>query len=339
MTDRALGWATIVSLVVHGLGLMAVSSLGAGTPAERPPIAVELVTVAPPPPAEPVEPAPAPKVAPEKVVPPRVEPLPPPAPRAPEPVAASVESPPPPPFMADSRPAPMPDRAAPAAPSAPAIAESAAARPAGSAPRPSAGGPLFSAPSLDAPATWSPGPGPRASFVPSGVEVPLGTPSAGSGGPVRSGSSRSASSAGGDGLLPTGTGGPSGNQSTSAAVGTPDPEAQGSPSSSPRLAMLPPTGTAGLTSFVRPLGGYQKTPAYPEAARRLGVEGVTQLRFEVLASGKVGRMLIERSSGNDALDQAAIEAVKTWQFDPARRGREAVTVWVSIPVRFSLDSR
>jgi protein TonB len=93
---------------------------------------------------------------------------------------------------------------------------------------------------------------------------------------------------------------------------------------------------AGVTSFARPLGGYQTTPRYPESARTAGIEGVSLLRFVVLADGLVGTVNVEKSAGHPDLDRAAIEAVRTWRFEPARRGKEAVAVWVTIPVRFQL---
>lgn len=92
----------------------------------------------------------------------------------------------------------------------------------------------------------------------------------------------------------------------------------------------------GLTSFARPRGGYQARPAYPETARRAGVEGVTVLRFEVLARGQVGAVLVERSAGHQDLDRAAVEAVRRWRFEPARRRSQPVAVWVTLPVRFEL---
>ena len=98
-------------------------------------------------------------------------------------------------------------------------------------------------------------------------------------------------------------------------------------------------GGEGVTSFARPLGGYQTTPHYPEAARREGVEGTVTLRFEVLASGKVGTVQVQRSAGRADMDRAAVEAIRTWLFEPARRGKEAVTVWVTLPVRFELNAR
>jgi periplasmic protein TonB len=95
---------------------------------------------------------------------------------------------------------------------------------------------------------------------------------------------------------------------------------------------------AGLTKFARPLGGYQTTPRYPESARRQGVEGITTLRFIVFATGRVGQIAVSRSAGHVDLDRAAVEAVRTWRFDPARRGKEAVAVWVTLPVRFELHN-
>jgi TonB family protein len=95
---------------------------------------------------------------------------------------------------------------------------------------------------------------------------------------------------------------------------------------------------AGLTEFARPLGGYQTTPRYPESARRQGVEGITTLRFIVLANGHVGQIAVSRSAGHVDLDRSAVEAVRTWRFGPARRGKEAVAVWVTLPVRFELHS-
>jgi protein TonB len=94
-----------------------------------------------------------------------------------------------------------------------------------------------------------------------------------------------------------------------------------------------------LSSVARPLGGYQTKPRYPEAARRQGLEGVTLLKFEVLTTGRVGQVLVERSAGYADFDEAAVEAVKGWRFEPARRGSQSVTVWVTLPVRFELKTQ
>jgi protein TonB len=101
----------------------------------------------------------------------------------------------------------------------------------------------------------------------------------------------------------------------------------------PRTAAVAPEG---LTQYARPQGGYQVRPNYPASARRLGVQGTTLLRVHVLADGHIGDVLVEKSAGHPDLDDAATDAVKRWRFDPARRGKEAVAMWVLLPVEFKL---
>ena len=45
---------------------------------------------------------------------------------------------------------------------------------------------------------------------------------------------------------------------------------------------------------------------------------------------------INNSSGSEALDRAAAEAIKRWRFIPARYGDEAVESWIRVPIDFSL---
>ena len=63
------------------------------------------------------------------------------------------------------------------------------------------------------------------------------------------------------------------------------------------------------------------------------------LRVEVLANGRVGDVVVAQSAGRRDFDRAAIEAVKQWHFEPARRGSTAVAVWATLPVRFVLNDR
>ncbi len=92
----------------------------------------------------------------------------------------------------------------------------------------------------------------------------------------------------------------------------------------------------GITQTAIPRGGYQVRPSYPSSARRLGIQGMTTLRVYVAADGRVTEVLIQESAGHPDLDSAAAEAVKRWRFEPARRGAEAVGVWVLLPVEFRL---
>ncbi len=91
-----------------------------------------------------------------------------------------------------------------------------------------------------------------------------------------------------------------------------------------------------LSGLARPRGGYQVKPRYPDSAKRAGAQGVTTLKVRVLETGRVSEVLVEQSAGFRDLDIAAMDAVKKWLFEPARRGKEAVSVWVTLPVKFEL---
>lgn len=77
-------------------------------------------------------------------------------------------------------------------------------------------------------------------------------------------------------------------------------------------------------------------PSYPMAARRMGWEGRVVLNVEVLAEGSCGIVNVFQSSGHEVLDNAAMRAVKSWRFTPARHVGQAITQWVRIPIPFIL---
>ncbi|TWD46217.1 energy transducer TonB [Pseudomonas sp. SJZ131] len=83
---------------------------------------------------------------------------------------------------------------------------------------------------------------------------------------------------------------------------------------------------------------YLKNPApeYPSLAQRRGWEGTVLLRVHVLANGKPGEIQIQKSSGRDQLDDAALSAVKRWSFVPAKQGEVAQDGWVSVPIDFKI---
>lgn len=83
-------------------------------------------------------------------------------------------------------------------------------------------------------------------------------------------------------------------------------------------------------------GGYQITPAYPASARRQGREGTALLKIKVSPEGKVQEVWVDRSSGHQDLDEAAVEAVKAWRFEPPQKGGQGVSVWARVPVKFQL---
>lgn len=78
-------------------------------------------------------------------------------------------------------------------------------------------------------------------------------------------------------------------------------------------------------------------PAYPEAARRQGLQGKVLLRVTVGPAGEPVQVSLVESSGWALLDDAAIDTVKGWRFDPARRDGLPVAAVVEVPLAFNLD--
>ncbi len=79
-------------------------------------------------------------------------------------------------------------------------------------------------------------------------------------------------------------------------------------------------------------------PRYPAVSRRLREEGRVTLRVFVDAQGLPARIELRTSSGYERLDHIALETVRQWKFVPARRGDEAISAWVLVPISFSLRS-
>lgn len=83
---------------------------------------------------------------------------------------------------------------------------------------------------------------------------------------------------------------------------------------------------------------HNPAPKYPNMARRNGEQGRVLLKVLVTLNGDAGNVTLEKSSGSTYLDEAAINAVKSWKFTPARSNNEPVSGFVTVPISFSLES-
>ena len=79
-----------------------------------------------------------------------------------------------------------------------------------------------------------------------------------------------------------------------------------------------------------------RPPVYPPRCLRMGIEGRVRVRVLVGENGKVQEVTLDRSSGESALDESALEAVRSWRFEPARRNGVPVRAWAIVPVEFKL---
>jgi periplasmic protein TonB len=84
--------------------------------------------------------------------------------------------------------------------------------------------------------------------------------------------------------------------------------------------------------------GYQGNakPKYPSLSNRLGEQGQVLLEVLVLTDGTVGEIRVKKSSGYPRLDNAALDTVRGWRFQPARRGSTPIAYRYTLPIDFSI---
>ena len=91
------------------------------------------------------------------------------------------------------------------------------------------------------------------------------------------------------------------------------------------------------TANVKPDYLRNPKPDYPLSARRRHEEGIVQLRVHVTARGRPDRIELLQSSGFGVLDDAAITAVREWEFTPAQMGEAEVESEIDFPIQFKLE--
>jgi protein TonB len=77
---------------------------------------------------------------------------------------------------------------------------------------------------------------------------------------------------------------------------------------------------------------------YPLIAKKNEWEGTVRVRVVVQPSGFPETIRIQKSSGHNVLDNAAVEALRKTRFIPAKDGNIPVRSIVEIPIKFDLKN-
>jgi periplasmic protein TonB len=122
---------------------------------------------------------------------------------------------------------------------------------------------------------------------------------------------------------------------------SPSPVAEQTPVDTDTAAQAEPRPVSrlehgGVKSSV-PLYDLNPPPVYPRVARRRNYQGTVLLDVRVTARGTVAEVKVAQSSGYSVLDRSALNSVRDWRFEPARRGTRPIETWVQVPVRFELQ--
>jgi periplasmic protein TonB len=80
---------------------------------------------------------------------------------------------------------------------------------------------------------------------------------------------------------------------------------------------------------------YGPEPEYSEEARKSKYQGTVVLWLILRADGRPHDIRVSRSLGM-GLDEKAVEAIRQWKFEPARKDGIPVAVQISVEVSFRL---
>ncbi len=231
--------------------------------------------------------------------------------KPPEPVATARD-------LAGARTASDARVAASAGPRRRAVASAASARPAPPRPEPAEPEPAQAAPAQAAPAASA-----SAASTPARPTAPAGSVAATTGDTPSASTGATSRTADASSTAP-----PTAAASSARTVPASTAAAAGAAADGPPV--VPPRSDAAHLD--------NPAPAYPPVSRRLREQGTVLLDVLIRADGSVGESRLKRSSGHARLDEAALEAVRRWRYQPARRGTEPIPFWYVQPIEFRLGA-
>ena len=126
---------------------------------------------------------------------------------------------------------------------------------------------------------------------------------------------------------------------TPAATRTEPPQAQVQAPAQPPAQASPPAQPLTLPGELSVSCPERTPPIYPSQSLRLGEQGRVMLRVELDENGRITGASVKTPSGFSRLDQAALNAVKTWRCKPALQNGRAVPAVALQPFSFTLEDR
>lgn len=115
----------------------------------------------------------------------------------------------------------------------------------------------------------------------------------------------------------------------------PEPAEVAVPQPAPPAPLAPPSVVSGGNLGTRMVAG--APPRYPIECRRKREQGTVVLALTVGIDGAVSAIAIARSSGHEALDKAALAAVRKWRWSPTMRDGKPVMVKGQVEIPFVLQ--
>lgn len=111
----------------------------------------------------------------------------------------------------------------------------------------------------------------------------------------------------------------------------------------PRKPPRPPESAddpvpAGILGIKAPVARTRAAPEYPPAAFAEGRAGWVVLEIHIRTDGTVADATVVRSEGGAEFEDAAVKAVRSWTFEPARFDRRPQAVYYRVKLRFTPEA-
>ncbi len=84
---------------------------------------------------------------------------------------------------------------------------------------------------------------------------------------------------------------------------------------------------------------YEHKPEYPKLVKKAGIEGTVWIWVAIDEEGLVTKAQVSRTSGNEALDEAALRAAYKCKYSPALQNGRAVKIGVTYKVEFVINDK
>jgi periplasmic protein TonB len=78
-------------------------------------------------------------------------------------------------------------------------------------------------------------------------------------------------------------------------------------------------------------------PSYPPMSKRLNEQGEVKVRVYIGADGLPKKSELQKTSGFERLDQAALAAVMQWRYVPGKRDGVAEAMWMGTTITYILE--
>jgi protein TonB len=80
----------------------------------------------------------------------------------------------------------------------------------------------------------------------------------------------------------------------------------------------------------------QEMPTYTRRARRKGQEGTVGLNLLIDKRGMIVDLRLKQTIPDSDLNEAVLDIIRSWRFDPARKAGVPVSVWKPVTIEFSI---